>query len=168
VIEERSDFESGVGSGDRIELRVWLRLLTCTNLLDNAIRQRLKQAADTTLPRFDILAQLERHGAPMSMGELSRRLMVSNGNVTGLIDRLAREGYVERAPDPSDRRVQMVSLTTEGTKFFGEIAEDHRKWVGDMMAGLSASEMRSLYALLARLKESIRAADDDNSLEAAE
>lgn len=166
--DERPDFESGVGSGDRMELRIWLRLLTCTNMVDNVVRQRLKQTADTTLPRFDILAQLERHGGPMSMGDLSRRLMVSNGNVTGLVDRLAREGLVRRAADPSDRRVQMVSLTAEGAKFFSEIAEDHRKWVGDMMAGLSAAEMRSLYALLARLKESIRAADDDNSLEAAE
>ncbi|MDA0662841.1 MAG: MarR family transcriptional regulator [Proteobacteria bacterium] len=165
---DRPDYESGVQGKDGMELRVWLRLLTCTNLLDNEVRTRLKATADTTLPRFDILAQLERHDGPMSMGDLSRRLMVSNGNVTGLIDRLAREGMVDRTPSPEDRRVQMVSLTADGSKFFAKIAEDHRDWVGGMMADLSADEMKSLYDLLARLKESILAAEQKNSLEAAE
>ena len=101
---ERHDYESGVQLEDGMELRVWLRLLTCTNLLDAQVRTNLKQTAETTLPRFDILAQLERHDGPMSMGDLSKRLMVSNGNVTGLIDRLAGEGLGERAPSPDDRR----------------------------------------------------------------
>ena len=165
---ERRDYESGVQTQDGMELRVWLRLLTCTNLLDAEVRTRLKQTADTTLPRFDILAQLERHDGPMSMGELSKRLMVSNGNVTGLIDRLAGEGLVDRTPSPDDRRVQMVSLTRKGAKSFSEMAENHRVWVGEMMADLSTDEMKSLYELLARLKESILAAEDKNSLEAAE
>lgn len=165
---ERQDYESGVQSQDGMELRVWLRLLTCTNLLDTEVRTRLKQTADTTLPRFDILAQLERHVGPMSMGELSKRLMVSNGNVTGLIDRLAGEGLVDRKPSPNDRRVQMVSLTKKGAKSFSDIAENHRTWVGEMMADLSPDEMKGLYELLARLKASILAAEDKNSLEAAE
>ncbi len=165
---ERPDFETGLGTKDRMELRVWLRLLTCTNLLESEVRQRLKQAADTTLPRFDILAQLERAGGPMSMGDLSKHLMVSNGNVTGLVDRLAREGLVERTPSPSDRRVQMVSLTADGSAFFATIADRHRRWVGEMMAGLSADEMTTLYDLLARLKDSILAAEGDDKLEAAE
>lgn len=165
---ERKDYESGVQTQDGMELRVWLRLLTCTNLLDTEVRTRLKQTADTTLPRFDILAQLERHVGPMSMGELSKRLMVSNGNVTGLIDRLAGEGLVDRKPSPNDRRVQMVSLTKKGAKSFSDIAENHRTWVGEMMADLSPDEMKGLYELLARLKASILAAEDKNSLEAAE
>ena len=165
---ERKDYESSVQTQDGMELRVWLRLLTCTNLLDTEVRTRLKQTADTTLPRFDILAQLERHVGPMSMGELSKRLMVSNGNVTGLIDRLAGEGLVDRKPSPNDRRVQMVSLTKKGAKSFSDIAENHRTWVGDMMADLSPDEMNVLYELLARLKASILAAEDKNSLEAAE
>lgn len=165
---ERQDYESGVQTQDGMELRVWLRLLTCTNLLDTEVRTRLKQTADTTLPRFDILAQLERHVGPMSMGELSKRLMVSNGNVTGLIDRLAGEGLVDRKPSPNDRRVQMVSLTKKGAKSFSDIAENHRTWVGEMMADLSPDEMKGLYELLARLKASILAAEDKNSLEAAE
>lgn len=102
------------------------------------------------------------------MGELSKRLMVSNGNVTGLIDRLAGEGLVDRKPSPNDRRVQMVSLTKKGAKSFSDIAENHRTWVGDMMADLSPDEMKGLYELLARLKASILAAEDKNSLEAAE
>jgi len=141
---DRSDYESGVQLKDGMELRVWLRLLTCTNLLDNEVRTRLKLTADTTLPRFDILAQLERHDGPMSMGELSKRLMVSNGNVTGLVDRLAGEGMVSRTPSPDDRRVQMVSLTPAGSKSFAKIAEDHRQWVVDMLAGLTAEEMTTL------------------------
>lgn len=165
---ERHDYETGLGSKDRMELRVWLRLLTCTNLLDQEVRQRLKQAVDTTLPRFDVLAQLERRGGPMSMGDLSRRLMVSNGNITGLIERLAADGMVAREPSPADRRVQMVRLTDAGATFFAEAAEAHRKWVAEMMSGLSPEEMKGLYALLARLKESILAAQDDNKLEAAE
>lgn len=165
---ERPDYETGLGSKDRMELRVWLRLLTCTNLLDHAVRQHLKEEADTTLPRFDILAQLERHDAPMSMGDLSKRLMVSNGNITGLIDRLVREGHVERTPSPADRRVQMVSLTPEGADFFAQIADEHRKRVGEMMAGLSPEAMSDLYDLLAQLKTSILDAETDNSLEAAE
>jgi DNA-binding MarR family transcriptional regulator len=165
---DRPDFETSLGSKDRMELRVWLRLLTCTNLLGAEVRQRLKQTADTTLPRFDILAQLERAGGPMSMGDLSRHLMVSNGNVTGLVDRLAREGLVERTPSPSDRRVQMVSLTKDGAAFFATIAGEHRRWIGEMMAGLSDEEMTTLYDLLARLKDSILAAEGDDNLEAAE
>lgn len=167
-IQDRPDYESGVQLEDGMELRVWLRLLTCTNLLDNEVRTRLKQSADTTLPRFDILAQLERHDGPMSMGELSKRLMVSNGNVTGLVGRLAGEGLVRRTPSPDDRRVQMVSLTPEGSKSFAKIADDHRSWVGEMMAGLTAEEMTTLYGLLARLKESIHDAGRKNTLEAAE
>ena len=165
---ERQDYESGVQTQDGMELRVWLRLLTCTNLLDTEVRTRLKQTASTTLPRFDILAQLERHDGPMSMGELSKRLMVSNGNVTNLVDRLTGEGLVERAPSPDDRRVQMVSLTPKGAKSFAHMARNHQAWVGDMMAGLSADEMTGLYDLLARLKQSILAAEQKNSLEAAE
>ena len=167
-IQDRPDYESGVQLEDGMELRVWLRLLTCTNLLDNEVRTRLKQSADTSVPRFDILAQLERHDGPMSMGELSKRLMVSNGNVTGLVGRLAGEGLVRRTPSPDDRRVQMVSLTPEGSKSFAKIADDHRLWVGEMMAGLTAEEMTTLYGLLARLKESIHDAGRKNTLEAAE
>ena len=158
-LPDRHDYESGVQTQDGLELRIWLRLLTCTNLLDSEVRQNLKHMAETTLPRFDILAQLERHHGPMSMGDLSQRLMVSNGNVTGLVDRLEKEGHVERIPSAEDRRVQIVSLTDGGSRFFARLAEEHRVWVKSMMAGLSPAEMKSLYELLAKLKLSILAAE---------
>ena len=164
-VYERQDYESRVQTQDVMELRVWLRLLTCNNLLDTEVRTRLKQTAETTLPRFDILAQLERHEGPMSMGELSKRLMVSNGNVTGLVDRLASEALVNRRPSDDDRRVQMVSLTPRGRESFSKMAENHRIWIRDMMAGLTADEINKLYELLARLKQSILAAEQKSSLE---
>ena len=157
----RDDYESGVGSSDRMELRVWLRMITCFNLLDGAVRQRLHQNHSTTLPRFDVLAQLDRTRAPMSMGELSRRLMVTNGNVTGLIDRLAREGLVARKASDEDRRRQMVELTDEGRRQFEAMADDHRIWLADMTDGLERAEMAELFALLGRLKESILNSDDE-------
>lgn len=165
---ERKDYETGVQIQDEMELRIWLRLLTCSNLLDTEVRTRLKQTAGTTLPRFDILAQLERHKGPMSMGELSKRLMVTNGNVTGLVERLASEGMVERAPAPDDRRIQMVSLTSRGKENFANMAANHRVWIRAMMEQLTANELNSLYDLLARLKESILTAEQKNNLEAAE
>ena len=151
----REDYESGVNSDDRMEVRIWLRLITCTNLIDAGVRQGLHQEYDTTLPRFDILAQLDRAGEALSMGELSRRLMVTNGNITGLIDRLVRDGLVERQPAPNDRRMQLVRLTDEGKRFFADVAAHHRQWVSDLMKGMSRAEMNQLYDLLARLKQSL-------------
>lgn len=160
----RDDYESGVGASDRMELRVWLRLITCFNLLDGAVRQSLHQNHATTLPRFDVLAQLYRASAPMSMGELSRRLMVTNANITGLIGRLAREGLVDRRPSAEDRRRHMVELTPEGTRMFEAMAEDHRVWLSDMTAGLDRAEMSELFRLLGRLKESVLHSRDEQEI----
>ena len=164
----RPDCESGLGHGDRMELRIWLRLLACTNLLDHELRQRLARVAGTTLPRFDVLAQLDRHGAPISMGELSQRLMVSKGNVTGLIDRLARDGLVVRSRSPEDRRFQMVEMTAAGRAFFARIADEHCQWVTDMMDRLPPGEMTALYTLLAGLKNSVLASIGKQTPEKAE
>ena len=157
---ERHDYESGVDSADRMELRIWLRLLTCSNLIDAGVRRQLHQLYKTTFPRFDVLAQLHRAGTSLSMGELSRRMMVTNGNITGLIDRLVRDGLVERRPAPNDRRRQLINLTIAGRAFFDRIAEDHRAWVSEMMGGLSADEMRRLFDLLGRLKGSVLASEE--------
>ena len=155
---ERSDYESGVQLEDGMELRVWLRLLTCTNLLDNEVRTRLKHTADTTLPRFDILAQLERYDGPMSMGELSKRLMVSNGNVTGVVQTLARDNYISIAPSPTDGRASIVRLTPLGRECFSGIAEAHHEWIDMMLEGLTRDQRAALYDLLGALKISL--ADD--------
>src|SRR6201996_9865057 len=100
--------------GHKDELRLWLRLLTCTTLVETEIRRRLRDQFDVTLPRFDLMAQLERAPQGMTLGEVSRRMMVSNGNVTGLVDRLVDSGHLERGQLASDRRVQMIKLTPAG------------------------------------------------------
>lgn len=137
------------------ELRLWLRLLTCTNLIETEIRRRLRAAFDLTLPRFDLMAQLERSPEGLTLGELSRRLMVSNGNVTGLVERLAEAGQVARVPHPVDRRVVHVRLTEAGRAAFAEMARAHVGWMRELFGGLSAEEVGVLMRLLGRLKQSV-------------
>lgn len=151
----QGDFETRVSGDDRLELRVWLRLLTCASLIEREVRQRLREAFGITLPRFDLLAQLDRAPDGLTMGALSRRLMVTNGNVTGLIDRLVEEGLVERRTAEQDRRVQQVRLTAAGKRAFDAMTPDHERWITGMMGRLSRAEMAELYTLLARLKASV-------------
>jgi DNA-binding MarR family transcriptional regulator len=155
----RLDYESAVRTEDRLELRVWLRLLTCANLIERQVRRRLRETFDMTLPRFDLLAQLDRAPEGLTMGALSRRLMVSNGNVTGLIDRMEGEGLVERAAPPGDRRVQVVRLTKAGKAAFDAMTPAHESWIAALMAELDRGEMAEFHALLARLKHSVEHAD---------
>ncbi len=140
------------------ELRLWLRLLTCTTMMETLIRGRLRESFDVTLPRFDVLAQLARAQEGVTLGELSRRMMVSNGNVTGLIERLVADGLVTRTPRPTDRRTVTVQLTEAGRREFGAMAGEHQTWVADGFADLSGSDIDDLMHLLARVKQSIRAA----------
>ena len=149
------DFETDLRADDGLELRVWLRLLTCSTLIEHGVRHGLHRGFETTLPRFDVLAQLQRAGKPLSMGDLSRRLMVTNGNITGLVDRLAREGLVERRRAAGDRRVQMVELTGAGAALFARMAADNRRWVTGMMDRLAREEKEALFALLGRLKSAV-------------
>ena len=111
---------------------------------------------DITLPRFDLLAQLDRAPNGMTLGELSQRMMVSNGNITGLVDRLAARGLIRRKPSPTDRRAQIVSLTPEGRKCFRTMARANADWVGEVFADLSKSDVEMLMALLAKCKASAR------------
>jgi DNA-binding MarR family transcriptional regulator len=142
----------------KTELRLWLRLLTCTTLIETEVRRRLRDNFDITLPRFDLLAQLDRAPNGMTLGELSKRMMVSNGNITGLVDRLVEQGLIRRKPLPNDRRVQIVSLTTEGQRFFRGMARVNADWVGEVFAGLSARDIETLMPLLAKTKQSARKA----------
>jgi DNA-binding MarR family transcriptional regulator len=144
----------------KAELRLWLRLLTCTTLIENEVRRRLRDNFDITLPRFDLLAQLDRTPNGMTLGELSQRMMVSNGNITGLVDRLVAQGLILRRPAPNDRRVQIVSLTAEGRRFFRAMARENADWIGQIFADLSSSDMASLMASLAKTKLSARKALD--------
>jgi DNA-binding MarR family transcriptional regulator len=150
VTERPGDHES--------ELRLWLRLLTCATLIEGEIRRRLRQEFDVTLPRFDLLAQLDKAPGGMTLGELSQRMMVSNGNVTGLSERLVALGLLDRRQSPSDRRAQLVSLTPEGRRAFRVMARAHESWIAAIFADLTPTDIDSLMRLLARTKASARRA----------
>ena len=140
------------------ELRLWLRLLTCTTLIENEVRSRLRDTFDVTLPRFDLLAQLDRAPNGMTLGELSQRMMVSNGNVTGLVDRLVEQKLIERRPSPVDRRAMLVHLTAEGRKAFRAMARTHEGWIAEIFGELSRGETDELMRLLAKTKAAARRA----------
>ncbi|HJN60139.1 MAG TPA: MarR family transcriptional regulator [Alphaproteobacteria bacterium] len=139
----------------RESLRLWLGLLTCSSMVEREVRTRLRREFGATLPRFDMMAALERAPDGLSMGELSRRLMVSNGNVTGVAERLAREGLARRWSPPADRRSSRLALTARGRREFTAMAKAHQGWIEEMLAGLDAEEREALMALLAKVKLSI-------------
>ncbi len=134
-------------------LRLWLRLLTCTQLVEKQVRTQLRERFDTTLPRFDLMAQLERNPEGLKMNELSRRMMVTGGNVTGITDQLVAEGVVERLEVDGDRRAYRVRLTARGHKVFSEMAGQHEAWIVAAFEALSAREVESLYKLLGKVKQ---------------
>ena len=146
------DLEARITDEHHQALKLWLRLLSCTNRIEGVVRNRLRSDFATTLPRFDLMSQLERYPAGLKMSELSRRLMVTGGNVTGIVDQLVREGLVERSAD-ADRRAFRVRLTRAGERAFGEMARAHEQWIVELLAGLSRREHMELFKLLARLKQ---------------
>src|SRR6185437_4314675 len=139
------------------ELRLWLRLLTCTTLIEGEVRRRLRDDFDVTLPRFDLMAQLDKAPNGMTLGELSQRMMVSNGNVTGLSERLVALGLLDRRQSRSDRRAQIVSLTPEGRRAFRAMARAHEGWIAEIFSQLAPGEIDVLMRLLAKTKISARA-----------
>ena len=139
---------------DHSALRIWLRLLTCTQLIERKVRSRLREEFGTTLPRFDLMAQLDRYRDGLKMNELSRLLMVTGGNVTAIVDQLEKEGLVERLDEPADRRAFRIRLTRAGERSFADMALAHEGWVVEMLSGLSRKEHEELLKLLARLKAS--------------
>jgi DNA-binding MarR family transcriptional regulator len=136
-------------------LRLLLRILSCTNVIETQLRTRLRQQFECTLPRFDLMAQLDRHPDGLKMGELSQRLMVTGGNVTGLTDKLVQEGLVERRDNPDDRRAYSVHLTPAGKELFSQMAKEHESWVVDLFAGLDKEKKEQLSSLLGELKQSL-------------
>jgi DNA-binding MarR family transcriptional regulator len=142
----------------RSSVRVWLRLLSCTMAIEKRVRRGLAAGFATTLPRFDVLAALERRPEGMTMGELSRALLVSNGNVTAIVRALAAEGLVAAEPVATDRRASRVRLTAAGAARFAAMAAAHHQWVEDLFAGLAPAEREALYTRLGRLRQSIAAA----------
>ena len=147
------DRETRATADDHRALRLWLRLLTCAQLIERQVRTRLRERFGITLPRFDLMSQLERNPGGLKMNELSRLLMVTGGNITGIVDQLVKEGLVERVDDASDRRAWRVRLTRAGDKAFAEMARAHEEWVVELLSGLSRKDADSLMHLLARLKQ---------------
>jgi DNA-binding MarR family transcriptional regulator len=137
---------------DHSALRIWLRLLTCTQLIERRVRSGLREPFATTLPRFDLMAQLDRYREGLKMNELSRMLMVTGGNVTAIVDQLEKEALVERLAEPADRRAFRIRLTRAGEKTFTEMARAHEQWVVELLAGLSRRERDELLKLLAKVK----------------
>jgi len=147
------DLESRVVADDHQALKLWLRLLACTTRIEGQIRKRLSQDFATTLPRFDLLAQLERHPDGLAMRELSQRLMVTGGNITGITDQLEAEGLVLRVPHPSDRRSFSVRLTPVGRRQFKKMAATHEGWIIELLGGWAPEQKAQVYGLLADLKQ---------------
>ena len=147
------DLEMSTGADSHMGLRLWLRMLTTTNLVQTELRTRLRTEFNSTLPRFDLMAQLERHPDGLKMSEISRRLMVTGGNVTGITDQLEKEALVVRDVDPNDRRSISVRLTPAGRALFDKMAIAHEQWVVEMFGGLGLDEKARVHQRLGKLKK---------------
>jgi DNA-binding MarR family transcriptional regulator len=157
--DEVLDAESRVTDDNHQSLRLWLRMLSCTNLIETEIRSRLRLEFGITLPRFDLMAQLDRHPDGLRMGELSQRMMVTSGNVTGITNQLEQEGLVVRDPVPGDGRAYSVRLTPTGRRAFRRMAARHESWIVELMGGLQEDERATMMAMLSTLKRGLSAAD---------
>jgi len=155
LVEPHVDAETRIHDDHHLSVRLWLRMLACTNRIESFVRQRLQANFATTLPRFDLMAQLERAAHGLKMSELSQRMMVTGGNVTGITDGLEKEGLVVREIDPADRRVFRVRLTAEGQRQFRRMAAEHEQWVIGLFEGMSLKHKNQLVELLGELKRHI-------------
>jgi DNA-binding MarR family transcriptional regulator len=155
-MQANADHEFRAHADQHASLRLWLRLLSCTTRVEDKIRQKLRESFDITLPRFDLMAQLERHPDGLSMGELSRRMMVTGGNITTIVDQLEKEKLVLREVGANDRRSFTVKLTQAGKDAFTDMAIAHEAWVADLFEGLSVSQQTELYTLLGAMKKNLQ------------
>jgi DNA-binding MarR family transcriptional regulator len=151
ILQARPQAEALAADDEHASLRLWLRLLSCTATMERHVRERLRVRFDTTLPRFDMMAQLNREPRGLKMTELSRRLMVTGGNVTGLTDQLVAEGLVVRRGIPGDRRAYNVRLTPKGKRQFDAMAVEHERWVIELLSGIPADERATLHESLGHL-----------------
>jgi len=155
LVTRHVDAETRVHDDHHRSVRLWLRMLSCTNRIEGVVRQNLQSSFQTTLPRFDLMAQLERAPQGLKMSELSQRMMVTGGNVTGIADGLEKDGLVVREMDLADRRVWRVKLTAEGQRQFRRMAAVHEQWVIELLEGMSARRKEQLIELLGELKRHI-------------
>jgi DNA-binding MarR family transcriptional regulator len=146
---------SRASSRSKESIRTWLRLLSCETVIEQRLRSLFRTNFSVTLPQFDVLSELERSGRKMTMSELSRELMVSNGNVTGVIDRLEKNGFVTRERAEHDRRIQYIELTPRGRTEFDDMARHHENWLAELFAELSLADMAELQQLLLKTRNSV-------------
>ncbi|MEY3524167.1 MAG: hypothetical protein RIR92_232 [Pseudomonadota bacterium] len=147
------DLEARLHSTHPQALRLWLRMLTCSQLIEKQVRAGLRDEFNTTLPRFDLMAQLEREPQGMKMNELSRRMMVTGGNITPVTDQLVKEGWIERMELPHDRRAWLVRLTPAGRSLFKKMAKRHEAWIVAAFSSLSQRDVHQLHDLLGQVKQ---------------
>lgn len=150
-----ADVETRLNESDSDSLRLWLRLNSCNNQVQNYIREKMRQEFNLTLPRFDLMAQLIGHKNGLKMGEISERLMVSNGNTTSIVLQLEKDGLVERLINQEDRRSTLIRLTTKGTKLYNKINKSYVQWLEDIFAIVSTVQYKRLHKDLSDLKLNI-------------
>ena len=148
------DSETRTRSG-QLDLRLWVRLLGCAKVIEKRLRRNFQEQFDTTLPRFDVMAALDRVPEGLNMGALSKALLVSNGNVTAIVRQLHEQGLVISQPDPEDRRSAIVALTPAGKTQFATLAAAHHQWVREALHGFPQDHQAQLLALLTELKSHI-------------
>lgn len=140
-------------------LRVWLRLVSCSRIIESRIRRNFEVHFNTTLPRFDVLAALDHAKSitdkGLTMGELSKRLLVSNGNVTGIVERLSTDKYIRKTKQKSDGRSHVVELTSKGKEYFATLASAHESWIDEMLSELSEQDMDNVLPTLSKLKSTL-------------
>ena len=137
----------------KVRVRAWLKILKTSNFIEKYVRERLRNEHKTTLPRFDVMAALERSPNGLKMSELSGVLKVSNGNITGIIDRLVQEGHVERIAIKGDRRAYLALLTDKGSKKFQEYALEHEMWINELLSDISLDDAKMITSLLSSISE---------------
>lgn len=147
----------------RDRLKLWLKLMTSSSLIEEEIRRRLRSECGSTLPRFDVMAALSTSPGGMRMGEISRRLRVSNGNITGITDKLESEGLAERVPVPGDRRANLVRLTVKGKAAFAAQAAAHERWISELLGALDADDIDGMIRRLDPLITLLEDADRDRN-----
>ncbi|MCX7294405.1 MarR family transcriptional regulator [Janthinobacterium sp.] len=149
------DLSSRLTQDHHQSLKLWLRMLSCTVKIENEVRTRLRATFGITLPRFDLMAQLERFPDGLRMGELSKRMMVTGGNITGITDQLEQEKLVVRVVDPKDRRSYSVKLTPAGRRAFDEMARVHEGWIAELLQGVTPDDKTQLIDLLSHMKQQL-------------
>lgn len=147
------DLESSRTDKAADDTRLWLRMLSCCNLIENELRSRIRSEFQTTLPRFDLMSQLAYAPKGLKMSDLSKLMMVTNGNITGITDQLEKDGLVERIRDESDRRSSIIKLTAKGKRYYKRLQHAHENWISTLLSGLAPNSRSALFDLLGDLKQ---------------